>query len=104
MALKHDWKTGKARPISSEQMRGKELILPDLSILALLPDDPTGSVIRKELANACGDLSWALSASKPDGCAIYRAQMHLARLLVDLGSGMLEAEGEGDPASPKEWN
>lgn len=94
MSTKYDWRTGKPRPIPTEQMRGKELILPDLSVLALLPDDPTGRVIRNEIADACGELAWVLSAPQPDGEAIFRAQMNLARLLVEFGSGMMHADDQ----------
>lgn len=98
MSSKYDWRTGRARSIPSEQMRGKELILPDLSVVALLPDDPTGRVVRTEIANACFDLGEALSAPFPDGESIFRAQMNLARLLVEFGSGMIEADDQADAA------
>lgn len=87
MVKRHDWRTGRLRRVS-EILKGKELILPDLAVLALLPDDPTGVQLRADLGNRCAHLAAALLKPQPSCDEIHEAQMSLGELLVEIGSGM----------------
>lgn len=91
MVKRHDWKTGRNRTVVP-YLKGKELILPDLSVLALMPEDPTGIQLREDLAKRCGLLAAALTKPQPSCDEIFSAQSFLAELLVEIGRGLVQAD------------